>query len=102
MRFATRLMAVIALAAGALFGAAPAQAAYDCNMRALSNGWYALCWGVPRPHQYQSQVTCGRAWAPQQRYLAKGEWRYYGTGNPSVATCNSGDFWTGDMQMNYN
>ena len=102
MRTAARFMTVIALAAGAVFTATPAQAAFGCTQRDLPDGWYNLCWGVPRPHQYQSQVTCGRAWAPQQRYIAKGEWRYYGTGNPSVATCNSGDFFTGEKQLNFN
>ncbi|CAN7151068.1 hypothetical protein [Knoellia sp. LjRoot47] len=102
MRTAARIITVVALAAGTGIAAAPAQAAFNCVQRDLPNGWYNLCSGVARPHQYQTQVTCGRAWAPQQRYLAKGEWRYYGTGNPSVATCYSGDFLTGERQLNFN
>jgi hypothetical protein len=101
MRIIARLATVIVLAAGGSFAAAPAHAAFGCHQRDLPNGWYNLCWGEPRPRQYQTQVTCRLGWAPLRHYVAKGEWRYYGTGNPSVATCNSGDYPTGDRQLNF-
>lgn len=102
-----RTIAALALASGAAFAAAPAQSAsaatqaFGCDQRDLNDGWYNYCWGEPRPRQYQTQVQCARGDAPLRKYDAKGPWRYYGTGNPSIARCNSGDFLTGNRQLNF-
>ena len=100
-RLVVRVLSGAVLAASLLVAVPPAQAAIQCDQRAVPNGRYNYCWGEPNPRQYRTEVWCRDNDRPLRQYLVAGPWRSYGTGNASVAQCGSNAHFSGDWGLNF-
>lgn len=89
-RLAVRFLTAAALIGGTVVSVTPAQATAACDQRFVNNGYYNYCWGEPYPRQYRSEVWCANDNTPSRKVFTPGPWRYYGTGNASVARCDAG------------
>jgi hypothetical protein len=99
-RAVVRVIVTLAAVAGTGVIATPAQAAnWGCDQHAVSNGRYNKCWGPY--NQYRTEIWCRRGDRPMQTYWSPGPWRNFGGANASVATCPSGDYFTGDWALNF-
>lgn len=90
-RTVTRVLAALALAAGGVVIAGPAQAAVVCDPPYYhSNGITVYCGGGQG--RYRAEVTCQSAFNGRT-YTSVGTWRWAGGANSSTARCNAGDYW---------
>jgi hypothetical protein len=94
------MLATLAGIAGTSVVATPAQAYLRCDQHAVANGRYNKCWD-PYGSQYRTEIWCRRGDRPAQTYWYPGPWRNFGGTYASVATCPSGDYFTGDWQLNF-